>query len=201
MPPCKKKLIKPKEVSLDSPLNEEAPNIELPTDENKLFDVDADVGTSTIPDLSVPSEDDEEEVISNNIWEYAIDILFKLSPLHPDGKSLRKWVKHQTMDDMELFYQWDEKYLSIGKLSTSYLENSWDKGNPEFLKTNSIKNLHMVWKYLHHLVREAQESSIPGNPFSIWLPDQFCNLTWKEFMTWRLEDSNQNKSSVSSTGY
>ena len=59
----------------------------------------------------------------------------------------------------------------------------------------------MLWKYLHYLVREAQESSIPGNPFSILLPDQFCNLTWKEFMTWRLEDSNQNTSSVSSTGY
>ena len=102
---------------------------------------------------------------------------------------------------MELFCQWDEKYLSFGELSTSYLEKSWDKANPEFLKTNSIKNLHMLWKYLHHLVREAQESSIPGNPFSILLPDQFCNLTWKEFMTWRLEDSNQNTSSVSSTGY
>ena len=193
MPPSKKKLVKPKEVSLDSPLKEETPNIELPNDENELFDVDDDVGTSTIPDLSVPSEDDEEEVISNNIWEHAIDILFKLSPLHPDGKSLRKWVKHQNMDDMELFYQWDEKYMSIGELSTSYPENS--------LKTNSTKNLHMLWKYLHHLVREAQDSSIPGNPFSILVPDQFCNLTWKEFMTWRLEDSNQNTSSVSNTGY
>ena len=85
---------------------------------------------------------------------------------------------------MELVYEWDEKCLAIGELSTCYLENSWDKGNPEFLKTNSIKNLHMLWKYLHHLVREAQESSIPGNLFSILLPDQFCNLTWKEFMTW-----------------
>ena len=53
MPLSKKKLLKPKEVSLDSPLKEETPNIELPTDENKLFDVDDDVGTSTIPDLSV----------------------------------------------------------------------------------------------------------------------------------------------------
>ena len=107
------------------------------------------------------------------IWEYAIDTLFKLSPLHPGGKSLRKWVKHQNMDDMEMFYQRDEKYISIGELSTSYPENSWDEGNPEFLKTNSIKNLHMLWKYLHHLVREAQESPIPGNPFSILFPDQF----------------------------
>ena len=124
-----------------------------------MFDIDDDVGTSTSPDVSVPSE--EEEVISNNIWEHvwehAINIWFKLSPLHPDGRSLRKWVKHQNMDDIEQLYQWDEKYLSIGEVSTSYLENSWDKGNPEFLKTNSIKNLHMLCKFLHHLVREAQE--------------------------------------------
>ena len=75
---------------MDSSIKEGAPNIELPNDENKLFDVDDDVGTSTIPDLSVPSEDKEEEVISNNIWEHANDILFKLSPIHPDGNSLRK---------------------------------------------------------------------------------------------------------------
>ena len=102
---------------------------------------------------------------------------------------------------MELFYQWDEKCLAIGELSTSSFENSCDKGNPEFLKTKSIKNVHMLWKYLHHLVREAQESSIPGNSLSILLPDQFCSLTWNKVMTWRLQDSNQNTSSVSNTRY
>ena len=144
MPPFKKKLLKPKEVSLDSSLKEETPNIELPNYENKSFDVDDVVGTSTIPNLSAPSEDEEEEVKSNNVWEHAIDILLKLSPLHSDGISLRKWVKQQNIDDMEQVYQWDENYLAIGGLSTSYFENSWDKGNPEFLKTNPIKNLHML---------------------------------------------------------
>ena len=57
MPPSKKKLLKPKEVSLDSPPKEETPNIELQNDENKLFDVDDNVGTSPTADLSVPSED------------------------------------------------------------------------------------------------------------------------------------------------
>ena len=95
------KLHKPKEVPLESSLKDEAPNIEVPNNENKLFDVDDDVGTSTIPILSVPSEEEEEEVSSNNVWEHTTDISFKLSPLHPDGKSLRKWVKHQNMDDME----------------------------------------------------------------------------------------------------
>ena len=49
---------------MDSPPKEETPNIELPNAENKLFDVDDDVGTSTITDLSLPSEDEEAEVKS-----------------------------------------------------------------------------------------------------------------------------------------
>ena len=68
---------------MDSPPKEETPNIDLPNDENKVFGVDDDVGISTIAVLSVPSEEEEEEVKSNNVWEHAIDILFKLSPLHP----------------------------------------------------------------------------------------------------------------------
>ena len=54
MPPSKKKLLKSEEVSLDSHPKEETSNIELPNDENKLFDVDDDIRTSTIADLSCP---------------------------------------------------------------------------------------------------------------------------------------------------
>ena len=129
MSPSKKKLLKPKEVSLDSSLKEETPIVELPSNEKKLFDVDDDVGTYTNPVLSLPSEDEEEEVKSINVWEYASDVLFKLSPLHPEGKSLRKWVKHQDMENMEQFFQWNENWITIGEPHTSYLENSWDKGN------------------------------------------------------------------------
>ena len=187
MTPSKKKLLKPKEVTLDPSLKEETPTVELPNNENKLFDEDDDIGTSTIPHLSLPNEDEEEEVKSNNVWEYAIDVLLKLSPLHPEGKCLRKWVKYQEMETMEQFYQWNENEITIGEPHTSFLENSWDKSNLEVLRTNFIRNLHMLWKYIHHLVREAKESSLPGNAYSILLPDQFCNLTWKEFMAWRLK--------------
>ena len=83
MTPSKKKILKPKEVSLDPSIKLETPTVELPNNENKLFDEDDDVGISTITDHSLPSEDEEEEVKSNNIWEYAIDVLFKLSPLYP----------------------------------------------------------------------------------------------------------------------
>ena len=74
MTPSKQKLLKPKEVSLDPSLKVETPTVELPNNENKLFDEDDDVVTSTIPDLSLPSEDKEEEVMSDNVWEYAIDV-------------------------------------------------------------------------------------------------------------------------------
>ena len=89
MSPSKKKSLRPKEVSLDPSIKVETHMIELPNDENKLFDEEDDVGTSTIPDLSIPSENAEEEVKSNTVWEYAINVLFQLSPLHAEGKNLR----------------------------------------------------------------------------------------------------------------
>ena len=138
MTSSKKKLLKSNEVSLDPSLKVETPTIELPNNENKLFDEDDDVGTSTIPDLSLPSEDEEEEVKSNKVWEFAIDVLFKLSPLHPEGESLRKWVKYQDMETTEQFFQWNENEITMGEPHTSFQDNSWDKSNPEFLKTNSI---------------------------------------------------------------
>ena len=167
MTPSKKKRLKPKEVSSGPSIKVGPPIVELPNDENKLFDEEDDVGTSTIPDLSLPSGDEEEEGKSNNVWEYAIDVLFKLSPLHPQGKSLRKWVKYQDMETMEQFYQWNENDITIGEPHTSYLENSCDKSNLKFIRTNSIRNLHMPWKYSHHFVREAKESSTPGDPYSL----------------------------------
>ena len=101
MTPPKKKSLRPKEVSLDPFIKVETPIIELPNNENKLFIEEDDVGTSTIPDLSLPIEDEEEEAKSNNVWEYAINDVFKLSSLHADGKCLRKWVKTQDMKNIE----------------------------------------------------------------------------------------------------
>ena len=80
-----------------------------------MFDEEDDVGNSTIPDLSLPSEDEEEEVKSNNVWEYASDVLSKLSPLHPEEKSLRKWVNYQEMETMEQFYKSNEIDITIGE--------------------------------------------------------------------------------------
>ena len=85
MTPSKGKSLKPKEVSLDPSTKMGTPAIELPNDENKLFDEEDDVGTSTIPDLSLSSEDEKEEDKFNSVWEYAINGLFQLSPLHAEG--------------------------------------------------------------------------------------------------------------------
>ena len=49
----------------------------------------------------------------------------------------------------------------------------------------------MLWKYLHHLVNQAKESSSHVNSYSFLDPEGFYQLTRKEFMTWRLEHSSQ----------
>ena len=100
MTQSRKKLLKPKEVSLDPSLKVETPIIVLPNDENKLFDEQNDVKTSTISNLSLASEDEEEEVKSNYLWEYAIDVLFKLSPLHPEEKAL------ESESNIKIWKQW-----------------------------------------------------------------------------------------------
>ena len=75
-----------------------SPSVELPNDENKLFDEADNVGNSTIPDLSLPSEVDEEEHTINNVWEYAVNDLFQLSTSHVEGKSLRSSIHSQQME-------------------------------------------------------------------------------------------------------
>ena len=76
--------MRPKEVSLDPSIKVKTPINELPNNENQLFDeVDA-VGTCTIPDLTLPSQHEEEEAKPNNVMEYAINDLFKLSPIYAE---------------------------------------------------------------------------------------------------------------------
>ena len=66
-----------------------------------------------------------------------------------------------------------------------------DKHSLEYLKTSPTQNLLLLWKYIHHLVQEAQ--SLPG--------DAFCQITWKDFMTWRLDICKENHGHTSPSGY
>ena len=124
MTPSKRKSLKPKEVSLETSNKEDTPKLELPNDDNKLFDEEDDFGNSTIPDLSLPSEDEEDRNIPSSVWEYAINDLFQLFPHHAERKNLRNWVKFQPMKNMETFYEWNEQDITIRAPQTSYKDNS-----------------------------------------------------------------------------
>ena len=77
------------------------PRLKLLNDENKLSDQDVIVRTSTLPELSIASE--EEEIPLIDVCDHATDTLFKLSTIHSDGKSLRKWVQYQNMNSIGQF--------------------------------------------------------------------------------------------------
>ena len=89
---------------------------------------------------------------------------------------------------MEQFYEWEEHVIVVGTTQTSYKDNSWDN-HSEFLKYYSIKNLKLLWKYLHYLANEAEESSFNDDPYSFMGPEEFKLITRKQFMQWRLEHS------------
>ena len=89
MSPSKKKLLKPKKVSLKSSLKVETPIVELPNNENNLFDLDNEVGTSTSPDLSLPSEEEEEEVKSMSYLNFLHTILKE--NVSENGSNIKTW--------------------------------------------------------------------------------------------------------------
>ena len=109
------------------------------------------------------------------------------------GKVLESGLSTKT------FSQWDERQLAVGELSTSYLEVPWDKNSLEYF--SHTRNLLMLWKYILHLIMDAQVSSVSCDDFSILLPENFCKITWKEFMTWRLNDSTMSHSYISNAGH
>ena len=76
-----------------------------------------------------------------------------------------------------------------------------DKNSLEYLVTNLTWNLLMSWKYIHYIVMDAQVSSVSGDELSILLPENICMITWKEFMTWRLNDSTMSHRYVSNAGH
>ena len=86
MAPSKTKVAKPKEVSLETPPKTDFPKVEIPNTSND------ELVTSTIPDFLVASEE-QREVPITTVWDHAIENLFKLSTVHPDGKSLQLWAK------------------------------------------------------------------------------------------------------------
>ena len=155
---------------MDPSTKVETPIIELPHDENKLFDEEDDVGTSTIPDLSLPSEDEEEEIMSSNVCKYTIDVLFKLSPLHAEGKSLRKWVKHQDTDNTQSVCREFESHMSASSkglnerhrlhayVSTTVYDKSWKGTTEQFVihfheQLRQLDEVTPLNEHLPHSVR------------------------------------------------
>ena len=104
MAQSKTKVMLPKEVSLETHPKTEFLKVVLPKDENKHFDEDDELVTSTTRDVSIPKGEDKETPNTTD-WDHATETLIKLSSAHPDGNSLQMGVKYRNKDSMEQFFQ------------------------------------------------------------------------------------------------
>ena len=108
------------------------------------------------------------------------------------------WIKYQTLDSMEQFFQWDERQLAAGKLSTAYLEVPWDKTTLEYFQTTPKESTVGIEIDPPH---SYGGTNCLWNAFSVLLPENFHKITWKEFMDLRLSNSTLSHGTMSPAGY
>ncbi len=101
----------------------------------------------------------EEEEEYPDVWKYALNTLLRFGPSHPQGHDIRLWLKYQRMNDMEEFFFWKETDFTLNSPYTEFLSVPGDRDSIDFLRNNSVIQLHMLWKYLHHIAYDQGLSS------------------------------------------
>ena len=191
-------MTKPKEVSLESPPKTEIPKVELPKDENNLFDEDVENGTSTVHDSFIASE--EEETPLNNVWDHAIDTVFKLSTVHPDGKGFTRELNIKPWTPWNNFSNGMKVNWYNRGASHTLSRGTWEKTTLGYLITSSY----------HEECADVMEIHPPPSYGGIicrrgWIShstqENFHKITWKEFMTSRLNNSTLSHCNISPVGY
>ena len=57
-----------------------------------------------------------------------------------------------------------------------------------FLKTNFIRHLVMLWKYIHHLVQDSQISVASDDHDHVLEPSIFIHFTFQQYMSLKLNE-------------
>ena len=102
---------------------------------------------------------------------------------------MRSWVTFHSLTSLEDFLMWELDTLQYDAITVCF--PSWDTTQPNSLislKSNSIRHLIMLRKYIHHLVQDSHISVSSDATDHALEPDNFLHTTFHQFMSWKLNE-------------
>ena len=112
------------------------------------------------------------------VWEHVIDVLMKLPPTTAEGHNMRAWVTYHSLTSLEDFLMWELNTLQYDAITVCF--PSRDTAQPNSLvslKPNSIRQLIMLRKYIHHLVQDSHLSVSSDTTDHALEPDNFLHTS------------------------
>ena len=123
------------------------------------------------------------------VWEHVIAVLMELPTTTAEGQNMRDWVTYHSLTSLEDFLMWELDTLQYDAITVCF--PSWDTTQPNTLvslKPNSIRDLIMLRKYIHHLVQDSHLSVSSDATDHALEPDNFLHTTFRQFMSWKLNE-------------
>ena len=123
------------------------------------------------------------------VWEHVIAVLMKMPPTTAEGQNMRAWVIYHSLTSLEDLLMWEMDTLQYDAITVCF--PSRDPNQPNSLvslKPNSIGNLIMLRKYIHHLVQVSHLSVASDATDHELEPDNFLHTTFHQFMSWNLNE-------------
>ena len=102
---------------------------------------------------------------------------------------MRAWVTYHSLTSLEDFLMWEFDTLQYDAITVCL--PSRDTTHPNSLvslKPNSIRNLIMLRKDIHHLVQDWFLSVSSDATDHALEPDNFLHTTFHQFMSWKLNE-------------
>ena len=102
-----------------------------------------------------------------------------------EGQNMRAWVLYRSLTSPDNFLMWLQ-YDAITACCPS--RDPSQHNSLVSLKPNSIRDLVMLWKYIHHLVQDSHISMASDDPDNALEPSNFLHTTFHQYLSWKLNE-------------
>ena len=112
-----------------------------------------------------------------------------MPPSTAEGQNIRSWVLYHSLASLEDFLMWELDTLQYDAITVCFPSRNPSQPNSLVsLKSNSIRHLIMLRKYIHHLVQDSHLSVASDVSEHVLEPANFLHTTFHQFMSWQLNE-------------